>query len=62
MFNLNEFVMDTIDSMIGKEPEYKVRQYALGWYDKEVINNEDLAYIDRRYAEMSAQEEAYAGE
>ena len=43
MFDLNVFVMETIDSMIGNEPEYKVRQYCLGWFEKNVLTEADLA-------------------
>lgn len=38
--------METIKGMIGNEPDYKVKKYALGWYDKEKLTEEDLAEID----------------
>ena len=46
MFDLHKFVFETILSMIGKEPEHKVRQYALGWFDKGVLTEEDLTAIE----------------
>lgn len=46
MFSLGEFVFKTIIGMIGNEPDYKVKKYALGWYDKDVLTEEDLANID----------------
>lgn len=46
MFSLSEFVFKTIKEMIGNEPDYKVKKYALGWYDKDVLTEEDLASID----------------
>lgn len=46
MFCLSEFVFKTIKGMIGNEPDYKVKKYALGWYDKDVLTDEDLANID----------------
>lgn len=52
MFDLSVFVMETIDAMIGKEPEHKVRQYALGWFEKNVLTEDDLAFVDTRYAEL----------
>jgi len=55
MFNLNVFVMETLDAMIGKEPEYKVRQYALGWFEKNVLTEDDLAYMETRYTELEAE-------
>lgn len=46
MFDLRIFIMETIKGMIGNEPDYKVKKYALGWYDKEKLTEEDLAEID----------------
>ena len=46
MFNLHDFVMDTLMGMVGHEPDYKVRQYALGWYDKAQLTPEDIAKLD----------------
>lgn len=64
MFDLHKFVMDTLAGMIGREPEYKVRQYALGWFDRDVLTEEDLAVVETRFAELAAQtpeEEAVTG-
>lgn len=58
MFDLHTFLMDTIHSMIGKEPEYRVRQYALGWYDKGVLDDRDLADIDDTYVAQEAAQNA----
>ena len=46
MFNLHDFVMNTLRGMVGHEPDYKVRQYALGWYDKAQLTAEDMAAIE----------------
>ena len=46
MFNLHDFVMNTLHGMVGHEPDYKVRQYALGWYDKAQLTAEDMAAIE----------------
>ena len=49
--NLQKFVMRTLEQMYKSgESEYKVRQYALKWYTKEVLNDEDLATIDGWYS------------
>ena len=55
MFNMHDFVIKTIIGMVGKEPEYKVRQYALGWLEKDVLTEEDLAVVETRVAELAAQ-------
>lgn len=49
MFNLHDFVMRTLTAMKDTEPEYKVRQYALGWLQRDVLTEDDLAVIDSWY-------------
>lgn len=56
MFSMHNFVFETILGMIGREPEYKVRQYALGWLEKDVLTEEDLAAVEARFAELAAQQ------
>lgn len=46
MFSLHDFVMSTLLGMVGNEPDYKVRQYALGWYDKAELTAEDMQKLD----------------
>lgn len=49
--NLHKFVMRTLEQMYKSgESEYKVRQYALKWYTKEVLNDEDLVTVDGWYS------------
>jgi len=58
MFSLREFVLKAIRGMIGNEPDYKVQKYALGWYDKEVLTEEDLTEIDTLIEAQYTVEEA----
>ena len=47
---LRNFVMKTLLKMIDNNiPEWQVREYALGWYSKGVLTEEDLQEIDDRY-------------
>lgn len=46
MFNLRDFIVKTISGMVGREADYKVRQYALGWYDKGVLTDADQTVED----------------
>lgn len=49
--NLQKFVMRTLEQMYKSgESEYKVRQYALKWYTKEVLKDEDLVTVDGWYS------------
>ena len=45
MFKLHDFVMKTLLGMVGNEPDYKVREYALGWYDKSKLTDEDMEVL-----------------
>lgn len=46
MFKINEFVMKTLRGMVGHYPDFQVREYALNWYAKGVLNEGDLATIE----------------
>lgn len=49
---LRNFVMTTILKMIDNNvAEWQVREYALGWYTKGVLTEEDLQTIDEKYKE-----------
>ena len=53
---LRNFVMNTIRKMInGNVDEWQVRQYALGWFEKSVLTQNDLIEIETLYAEKEAQ-------
>lgn len=45
-FNLNTFVMKTLTSMKnGGEDEYKIMQYALKYYEKDVLTEDDMEKV-----------------
>lgn len=49
--NLHKFVMRTLEQMYESgESEYKVRQFALKWYTKDVLKDEDLVTVDGWYS------------
>ena len=53
---LRKFVMDTIRKMIASDvDEWQVRQYALGWFEKSVLTQNDFIDNDTLYAEKEAQ-------
>jgi len=41
MFNLHDFVIRTLSTMKNRLDEYQVRSYALSWYSKSVLTDED---------------------
>lgn len=50
MFSLHNFVLRTLSTMRNRLDEYQVRSYALSWYSKSVLTDEDLATIDGWYS------------
>lgn len=56
MFNLRDFILKTIDGMIGQEPDYKVREIALGWFTKGELVQADLESIDLLIEERKTEE------
>lgn len=59
-FNLKTFVMKTLTSMRnGGEDEYKIMQYALKYYEKGVLTEEDLSEVQTWFEdpEVSEKEE-----
>lgn len=48
---LRNFIMKTIRGMIDSVsvPEWQVREYAIGWYTKGVLTEEDLQEIEDKY-------------
>ena len=48
MFNLREFIKKGLISAIGKMADYQVILNATGWYEKNVLKEEDLAEIDTK--------------
>ena len=57
MYNLHDFVLRTLSTMKNRLDEYQVRAYALSWYSKSVLTDEDLATIDGWYATEEVTEE-----
>ena len=50
MFNLHDFVIKTLSKMKSRLDEYQVRAYALTWYSKSVLTDEDMLTIDSWYS------------
>lgn len=57
-FNLNTFVIKTLESMKnGGEDEYKIMQYALKYYEKDVLTEEDMEKVQSWFEEPEESEE-----
>ena len=46
LFNISDFIMKTLKGMIGNYPDFQVREYALNWYEKGKITEENLSEIE----------------
>lgn len=57
MFNLHNFVIKTLSTMKNRLDEYQVRAYALTWYGKSVLTDEDMLTIDSWYSVDEATED-----
>lgn len=58
MFNLKKFVLKTLETMKNKLDEYQVRSYALSWYSKGVLTDEDMTTIESWYTYEGTTDEA----
>lgn len=45
-FSIHAFIMETIHGMVGRYPDFQVREYALNWYGKGKLAEEDLAAVE----------------
>lgn len=57
MFSLHDFVFKTLETMKNRLDEYQVRAYALTWYSKSVLTDEDMLTIDSWYSTEEVKEE-----
>ncbi|HAR88687.1 MAG TPA: hypothetical protein DDY36_04805 [Ruminococcaceae bacterium] len=57
MFNLHDFVIKTLSTMRNRLDEYQVRAYALTWYSKSVLTDEDMLTIDNWYSTETTNED-----
>ena len=46
MFDLNAFIMKTLRGMVGNYPDVQVKEFALNWYSKGKLTEEDLAEVE----------------
>lgn len=46
MFSIKKFVKKTLMDAIGHQPDFWVEANALGWYEKGVLGEDDLAEIE----------------
>ena len=50
MFNISKFIMNTLKEMKGNYPDFQIKEYALNWYSKGKLTEDDLAELDEYLA------------
>ena len=46
MFNIRDFIFNTLKEMKGNYPDFQIKEYALNWYDKGKLTEDDLAELE----------------
>lgn len=46
MFNLHDYIMKMLRGMVGNYPDWQIMEYALNWYSKGKLTEEDLAEVE----------------
>lgn len=46
MFDINKFIMDTLMEMKDNYPDFQIKEYALNWYAKGKLTEENLAELE----------------
>lgn len=46
MFSIHDFIMSAIKGMVGRYPDFQVREYSLNWYSKGKLTEEDLSAVE----------------
>lgn len=46
MFNIRDFILNTLRGMHGHYPDFQIREYALNWYAKGKLTEDDLAEVE----------------
>ena len=52
MFSLREFIKKGLLDAIGKMADYQVILNSMGWYEKNILAEEDLAEIDTKISQQ----------
>lgn len=50
MFNITDFIMNTLKEMKGNYPDFQIKEYALNWYSKGKLTEEHLAELEEYLA------------
>lgn len=57
MFSIRNFIMNTLYGMHGNYPDFQIREYALNWYAKGKLTEDDLIEIESMLNPMDMTED-----
>lgn len=46
MFVIHDYIMKMLKGMVGNYPDWQIMEYALNWYSKGKLTEEDLAEVE----------------
>lgn len=46
MFSIHDYIMKMLNGMVGNYPDWQIMEYALNWYSKGKLTEEDLAEVE----------------
>ena len=46
MFSIHDYIMKTLRGMVGHYPDFQIMEYALNWYEKGKLTEDDLAEVE----------------
>ena len=50
MFVIHDYIMKMLKGMVGNYPDWQIMEYALNWYSKGKLTEEDLAEVEAWFA------------
>ena len=56
VFSLHDFVMKTLKGLSEQYSEFQVREYALNWYSRGILKDEDMVEIENWYPSAAGEE------
>lgn len=51
MFSIHDYIMKMLKGMVGNYPDWQIMEYALNWYSKGKLTEEDLAEVEGWFEE-----------
>lgn len=57
MFNIHDYIMKTLRGMVGHYPDFQIMEYALNWYEKGKLTEDDLAEVESWFEPVTEPEE-----